>query len=156
MDIYDFIKEIYPLLLKIKEESIVISSSDTNQSHSILIMRRAYEYHKEKTLTSSMAVWWTAEHSYRIVYEYSYIHKRIRFNFKIRIYFDYIIIFTEQPNLTENKNISLTDFENLITNKEMFVLSHGRINIPFIDIFDEYKHEMLKDIKMIAKRNDND
>lgn len=38
----------------------------------------------------------------------------------------------------------------------MFVLTHGRINIPFIDIFDEYKHEMLKDIKMIAKRNDND
>lgn len=156
MDVYDFIKESIPLLERIRDDSVDIHKNETTKTHSLLNMTRNHLYTEEESLNARITVWWSLSYSNVLDYELYYFLDGNKLSFSLQITTKYITIRTNDTNQINEVKISLTEFEDLITNKELFVLTHGRINVPFIDLFDEYKHELLKDIKMIARRNDND
>lgn len=156
MDVYDFIKESIPLFERIRDDSVDLHKNETTKTHSLLNMTRNNLYTEEESLNARITVWWSLSYSNVFEYELYYFLMVINYLLFYNLTTKYISIRTNDTNQINEVKISLTEFEDLITNKELFVLTHGRINVPFIDLFDEYKHELLKDIRMIARRNDND
>lgn len=156
MDVYDFIKESIPLLEKIQDDSVDLHKNESTKTHSLLNMTRNHLYSEEKSLNVRIAVWWSLSYSNVLDYELYYFLDGNKLSFSLQITTKYISIKTENNIQTNEFKVLISEFEELIADKELFVLTHGRIDIPFIDLFDEYKHELLKDIKMIARRNDND
>lgn len=155
MDVYDFIKESYPLLIKIRDNNTALSKLSDKSYHLIFDMTRNFESTKEEILSSNVSLCWILQKSYIIRYDFTHYTENDKLRFLIKISDKDILIRTESNDCVEDKEILLSDFEDLMTNKELFILTHGRINIPFVDLFTEYNNEILKDIKMIANRNEN-
>lgn len=155
MDVYDFIKESYPLLIKIRDNDIALSKLSDKTYHLIFDMIRNFESTKEEMLSSRISLWWSLQKSYKIKYDLTHYTENNKLKLLIDISDKDILIRTESDVCVEDKEILLSDFEDLMTNKELFILTHGRINIPFVDLFTEYNNEILKDLKMIANRNEN-